>query len=128
MNERDEIIELLEHVEACLEDAGTSLLLDLQTKVREARERLMKKGLSFVYCLDDDTLFDWNEKAGEEHKALKLFILTAEIEIMARNGCDAQMNAKEMVDGYLDNRARLSLILKLREASDTETGDGGRVL
>lgn len=115
MEERNEIIGLLEEVEASLEELGDAFISDLQLKVAEARERLTKEGMGFVYCLEDELLFDWGEKIREEFKTYKLFILTVEIEIMATNKCDAQMNAKEMVDEYSDHRARLSQILKVVE-------------
>lgn len=115
MNDRDEIIGLLEHVEACLEDTGSAVFLDLQEKVREARERLIKEGLGFIYCLDDEAYFDWANKVRESFEPLKSFQLTLEIELRASGNCDAQMQAKEMVDNYLDHRARLTEIKRLAE-------------
>lgn len=115
MEERDKVIALLEEVETSLEDLRDAHFSNLQAKVAETRDRLIKEALGLVYCLDDDAFFDWRDKTREVLKPLKSYQLTLEIEIMAQNECDAQMNAKEMVDGYLDNKAKLSLISTLVE-------------
>lgn len=127
MKDTNEVIGLLEDIEASLEDLRDSSLSNLQARVAELRERLTKDNSGYVYCLDDDSYFDWREKAQDAFKPLKSFELTLEIEIMAQNACDAQMNVKEMVDSYLDNKARLSQILKLRELSIDELDFGERV-